>query len=222
VLAVAAAFAPLVAVGQAEFAILRFQGALIMPGWMTVNALNLWYLLTLGDGNWVYDGSLIHPDTASLIGFISSRRIGTALLTIWTAAVLWVQARSEITMKADSAQRQDARSGLQTYWRWSLAGALLYLGLFLWPTGAHERYNFGALILLLVARLDPSAPRRPLWGLFILLSILHILNLWWAAVPMPWMTLFAGSVPFGLVVSLGMLCAGAWGLYLLIQGRSVE
>ena len=114
------------------------------PGWLTVNALNVWYLLTAGRGNWAYNAPLVRPDTLPLVGGLSARAVGLLALAIWSASVLWLGWRARVRPQQPG---------------WPLAGALLYLGVFLFPTQAHERYAFAAVPLLAATVALSSAKR---------------------------------------------------------------
>jgi hypothetical protein len=132
---------------------------------------------------------------------------------------------------------------------WLLAGALLYLGVFLWPTQAHERYAFGAVVMLAgmvavglggrspdprpgVAEMGGGEKRGRMryhpggtagasvtWrdgALYAMITVVHTLNLLWAAPPMPWLaSRFAGQREIGLGVALVMLLLAWWGWWML-------
>ncbi|NDJ53605.1 MAG: hypothetical protein GYB68_11045, partial [Chloroflexi bacterium] len=151
---------PFVATGQAVYVGQRLIALIAGPGWPTINALNLWYILTNGAGNWVFNAPLLLPDNTLVLSTLSLRTIGTLLLTIWTVAVLIV------------LWRRDRRAA-------ALAAALLYIGVFLLPTQAHERYLFGALPLSIVA-VGLTAERPSLAAVALPLTLLHSLNLLWA------------------------------------------
>jgi len=199
--------APFALTGQAGLVLRRAVAVIASPGWLTVNALNGWYLLTGGAGNWAFNAPLTLSDTAPMLAGLSARTLGALMLAAWTAAVclLGWRARSE-----------------QGY---LLGGALLALGLFLWPTGSHERYALAALPLLAAANLPLSAG---CWGVrpgdealvYPLLTLLVTLNLVWAAPPFRWLEPFAGDRPIGLAISAGMLAAAGWGVWMLfVRGQ---
>ncbi len=194
-LAAAAGLLPFALIGQAGLVMQRSAALLTTPGWLTVNALNGWYLLTGGAGNWAFNAPLTAPDTADLLPGLPYRLAGALLLAGWTITV------------AALAWRRTDRAG------WLLAGALLQLGLFLWPTGAHERYALGALPLLAAAwaACPPDAGRR-FAGLLTLLTLGHTLNLLWAAPPHPALEPLAGGRAAGLILAVLLTTAGLWGL----------
>jgi hypothetical protein len=154
-----AALLPYALIGQAGLVLRRSIALIAGPSWLTVNALNLWYLVTGGAGNWRYDAPLPFTDADPLIAGVGARPIGLVLLALWVLGVCgW-------------AWRHRAEGG-----RWVLAAALLYVGVFFFPTQAHERYAFGAVVL------------GWLWGgsaggvgLPLALTALHTANLLWAA-----------------------------------------
>lgn len=95
---------------------------------------------------------------------------------------------------------------------WPLAGALLYLGVFFWPTQAHERYAFGAVVLLAgCVALSRLADRRSA-ALYAIITAAHTLNLLWAAPSLPWLNGFAGSTGVGLALAGIFALGGLWGM----------
>lgn len=229
---VAAALIPFFMTGQGVFLLHRMTALVSGPNWPTINALNLWYLLTGGAGNWEFNAPLTLPDTTALIAGLTYRQIGIALLIGWLAL---------IPILAQHAHRSDA---------WLLAGALTALGIFLLPTQAHERYSLAAVgfAAAYCAALRVSPPPRfrgrglgggvesgPLirispvidenslnnhvqppvflwksdvWYAIITGSI--VTNLIWAASPLPWLELaldgsvLAGGRGIGLVIAATM------------------
>jgi dolichyl-phosphate-mannose-protein mannosyltransferase len=200
VLAPILALGPYALTGQLAYVWARLTVLLNAPGWLTVNALNGWYLFTGGRGNWAFNAPLVQPDTAPLVGPLPARIAGSLVLGMWTLSVLLMTWRH-------------ARRRSESYDIWFLAGALLYAGVFLWPTKAHERYLFVALPLLAGA----WATGRPriaggiaaLYGAF---SLAQLLNLLWAAPFTPalegW---FAGNLYTGLLIAALGVTLGLWG-----------
>lgn len=173
----------------------------IMRGWLSINAHNLWFLGTAGAGNW--RGDLRSTDLAA--AGLTFRTLGRLLVLAWTAFVCGL---------AWSARRDRVV--------WFLAGALLYLGLFLLSTGVTERYMFGAVPLLAGAvavslrrnrAADPALARA-----FVMASIFHALNLIWAAPALdalnPW---FGGNAQTGTVIALGLVVTAAIATGLLLR-----
>ncbi|NDJ35959.1 MAG: hypothetical protein GYB64_14990, partial [Chloroflexi bacterium] len=120
------------------------------PGWLTVNAANLWYLATGGAGNWSAGAPLLLPDSTPLLAGLTPRLIGVGLLALWTGAALirwWLRGDAAFT------------------------AVLLVLGVFFLPPQAHERYAFGAVVFALISM-------RP--ALALAITVLHTLNLLWA------------------------------------------
>ena len=207
---------PFAATGQLELVWLRMIALIASPGWLTVNALNLWYLVTGGAGNWAYNAPLLWPDSTPLVAGLSARTIGLMALALWSAVVLALGWRAR-------------RGGLRM---WLLAGALLYLGVFWWPTQAHERYALGAVVLgggWLSLRAGQPHRRTTdlfvfpvLWhdaALYAMISMCHTLNLLWAAPFTPalegW---FANARGIGLAIAAATLLTAGWGLSKAIIG----
>lgn len=217
ILPIALVMGPFVVAGQGGLMLRRLVALVAGPGWLTVNALNAWYLVTGEAGNWAYQAPLLQPDTAPVLAGLSARTVGSAMLALWSLCVLWA---------AWKARRAVSDAG------WLLAGALLYLGIFLWPTQSHERYAFGAVALLAgmtaaALRSHHPPPGRDktqtgtgvLWqsaALYAMITLSHTLNLLWAAPPLPWLTgWFAGNVGAGLAIASASLAAALWGWWVL-------
>ncbi len=234
ILPVALAMGPFVTLGQGGLVLGRIAALVAGPGWLTVNALNAWYLVTGGAGNWAYQAPLTRPDSAPVLVGVSARALGSAALVLWSVGVLG---------SAWRVRREASGRG------WLLAGALLYLGVFLWPTQAHERYAFGAVVMLAgmvavglggrspdprpgVAEMGGGEKRGRMryhpggtvgasvaWrdgALYAMITAAHTLNLLWAAPPMPWLaSRFAGQREIGLGVALVMLLLAWWGWWML-------
>ena len=219
----ALALIPYAATGQAGLVARRLIALVEGPGWLTVNALNTWYLLTGGAGNWAYNVPLAHPDTAPLLAGVPARTAGAAALALWTAGVLWAGWRA----------RREASGAA-----WLLTGALLALGVFLWPTQAHERYAFGAVVLLagavavslpLQRQAGDDMPgsgftgpsgTKVVWqsaALYAMITGAHTLNLLWAAPFSPRLAWFAGGRIAGSLIALAMLGGALWGWAVLYR-----
>lgn len=162
---------PYAADGQAAFLAKRLVTVVSGASWPTVNALNGWYVFTLGKGNWVYNAPLLLPDNTPVVFGLSMRSIGLILLAAWLLAVLWLAFRRP---------RDGALSDHEAlFW----AGAMFILGVFLWTTQTHERWDFGAVVLLAMLAVTGWQPaaRRVSWvALYGLFTVLHLLNLVWA------------------------------------------
>jgi len=190
---------PFAATGQGELIALRLVALVGAPGWLTVNALNLWYLVTGGAGNWRFNSPLTMPDTNPILFGLSARLIGLILVTAWTIIALAGLWRRPL-------DRSLARTEIFT------AMAMLYLGVFFFPTQSHERYAFGAVVMLAGAlRMSQAGARRQLslLALYGLITLLHFGNLVWAA-PF-WSALdgwFAGSQPVGVFIAGGLAITG--------------
>jgi hypothetical protein len=201
-LPLAVCLGPFAATGQIDRVLARLVALISGPGWLTVNALNFWYLVTLGAGNWGYNKPLTLPDSAPVIAGVSAHTVGLILLGLWCAAVF-----AGVSLAYRREERGQNRFILHT-------AALLYLGVFLWPTQVHERYAFGAVVMLAgAAAFDRAAAETRPSSLYLYLTIsaLHTLNLIWAAPFVPslggW---FAGNVAVGIAIAAGLLGAAMW------------
>jgi hypothetical protein len=204
---VGAALAPFALSGQLKLVLQRSIALVASPGWLTVNALNVWYLLTGGRGNWAYNTHLSRPDTLTFVGGLSAREVGLLALAVWSASVLWLGWRARL---------HDRQAG------WLLAGALLYLGVFLFPTQAHERYAFPAVPLLAACvAVSSNKSTKVVWQhgvLYGMITVTHTLNLIWAAPFSPTLeTAFAGRVGSGAAIALLMCGLSIGGWYSLMQ-----
>jgi Gpi18-like mannosyltransferase len=149
---------------------------------LTMNAHNIWYLLTLGRGSFAARGGDPLYDTALLLGPLTGWHLGLLLLGAWSLYVLWALWRCE---------RPEAPGTL------FLAGSALVAGFYMLPAEVHERYLFPALTLL--APLLPE--RRAARWLYLGFSLTLFLNLLWVdpAVPLP---NYAEQLPWGLPIAL--------------------
>jgi Gpi18-like mannosyltransferase len=193
--------APYAATGQIGFVLARLVALVSGPGWLTVNALNFWYLVTLGSGNWGFNKPLTLPDSAPILAGISAHTVGLILLGAWSAAVIVLAIRACLT--SDTAPERLVLH----------SAALFYLGVFLWPTQAHERYAFGAMVMLAGAvvyeRIAGSRGRISLLQ-YAIVTLLHTLNLIWAAPFADWLAPVAGNLIIGLSISAAMLGVAMW------------
>jgi len=196
---------PFALTGRLPLLAARLGALRAAPGWWTVNAPNLWYLLSAGRANWAFNAPLIAPDTAPLVTGLSARTLGMLLLGLW----------SVITLAGAWRARGNPHA-------WLLAGSLLFLGLFLWPTQAHERYLFGALVLApgvpALAGNPASLRRGSLWALA--LGLGGALTLLWAAPALIGLPGPGGWLPGGLALAVLLLISGAAGMaWLWISGQ---
>ncbi|MBN1313554.1 MAG: hypothetical protein JXB30_19265 [Anaerolineae bacterium] len=216
---------PFVWLGQGELVARRLVAVIAGPNWLTINALNVWYLATGSAGNWAYNAPVAWPDTTPVAAGIPARMIGTVMLAVWVIGVLALawralsQASSSSFLSEGGDDKKSQRDEIAC-----LAGALLYLGMFLWPTQAHERYAFGAVVLLAGAaaadeicveghvRLSHSVL------LYMLMTVACMLNLIWAAPFAVWLEgWFAGESIIGMGIASAFVVAAAWGCYRLYQ-----
>lgn len=160
------ALGPYAASGQVSLVLGRLVALVASPGWLTVNALNVWYLGTGGAGSWQFSTPLTLPDTTIVAWGLSARRLGVLLLAAWSLGIL----------AGISRRNPDDRA------RWLAASALLAMGMFLFPTQSHERYLLPAVPLLALSiGADGTEVRWQAVAAFVIISVLHALNLAWAA-----------------------------------------
>ena len=199
-----AGLAPYALTGQIELVLLRLIALVSGPGWLTVNALNFWYLVTLGAGNWGFNQPLTWPDTAPIFLHVSAHSVGWILLAVWSVAVI---------IPATLHRRENgAGCGIILH-----TVALLYLGIFLWPTQAHERYAFGAVVMLAAsAAAVPSCWRSIV--LYLLATLAHGYNLVWSA---PFSAVIQDGFAYrrgtGVVGAVAILGIAVWGFWLLVK-----
>jgi Gpi18-like mannosyltransferase len=175
---------PFALIGQGRLVLARLVALIAAPGWLTINALNLWYLIGGQAANWGYQKALVWPDSDLLITGLSARTLGLILLLGWTLLVIVLQWR----------RGTDRGAGYR-------AAALLVMGAFFWPTQSHERYLFAALPLMAGAVAISSRG----WKLYLALIFVHSLNLMWAAPFSPWLDgWFAGQAGIGTILAGGI------------------
>jgi Gpi18-like mannosyltransferase len=199
---------PFVISGQGVLVVGRVVALVASPGWLTVNALNVWFLISGGRGNWGFNAPLVWADTSPLVAGVSARVVGMALLAGWMAFTVIGAWR--------------ARKGST----WLLAGVLVSLGMFLLPTQAHERYVLGAVGFGALYAAYSSGQDFRNWrgmGLYAMISTLVALNLWWASPPLPSMAGLSGTLPSGMIIAAGFVFVAGWGAWQLwklsIMGR---
>jgi dolichyl-phosphate-mannose-protein mannosyltransferase len=215
---------PFVLTDQFSIVSARLIALVSGPGWLTINALNFWYLVTGGSGNWGFNAPLLLPDTTSLLGPITYRSVGIIVLAAWMLTVLLLAYRA----------RSNPRN-------WLLAAALIAIGIFLWPTQAHERYALAAVSLIALSgqiaqsghRQQSSSINNLLFfllksdALYAMITITLTLNLLWAAPPVRWLDAAAGERGAGLIIAALMLLCALWGALLLAKsctctGRGIQ
>lgn len=191
-------FGPYLLMGQGRYLLNRLVAVKASAGWLTLNAHNPWYLLTAGAGNWAFNTPLVLPDTMPLVGVISARAVGVALLITWTLLAVVVTVRS-------------TRAG-----RWYWLVALLYAGVYLWPTGAHDRYLVGAVVFS-IAALAGMVRNRAGAAIAAAFTVLMTLSLLWSA---PFIDV-PGNVAgmSGMMLSAVMIGVGVWGVVWLALHR---
>jgi hypothetical protein len=152
--------------------------------YITVNAFNFWYAITLGQGN-------RRLDEQPLIGVFTYKQMGLALLaifTVWMCITMWRQADKP---------------------RLFLWAGTLFFAFFMLPTEIHERYLYPATVLIVLA----AAKEHRLLVIGLGLAITFSLNLLMLTEPLQiflWMlhptdvmsTLFASYVNVVLFLAL--------------------
>jgi len=198
-LILAACVGPFVLNGQGPILLKRLFSTLSTErGWITINALNFWYLIVGNSGNVDLSRyySPVISDTAVFLLGQSYRAIGQALTVVGILTVsivsIWKIPHRSIT-------------------GWMLTGALFYLSVFLFSTRMHERYSI-AVIPFLAAGLSAVTTGKAnwrsatLWGLLSVTSVLQTLNLLWS-LPLvnDWSTVLSGNQVYGMVISAGYI-----------------
>ena len=145
---------------------------------ITMNAYNLWYLLTLGRGTWnareMYDIS----DAQSLVLGLSYRQVGFVLIGIFTVIVLYY-----LLTRYDSGFLY-------------LASAAIAFVFFMLPTQIHERYMLPVFPFLTIVYSFYTRLRK----LYLILSVTFFINLVRVAPfsPEAWHILESESIAFSI------------------------
>ena len=150
---------------------------------LTMNAHNLWYLVTGGRGSFAARDSNPILNTEPLIGPLTGWQIGLILLAGWCLLVSWAVWRAgDLHFPVPALP---------------FGAAALVVGLYMLPAEAHERYLLPALALL--ALIVPG--ERIIRWLYGGLSATLWLNLVWVdpALPLPHV---AGQLRWGMPVAL--------------------
>jgi Glycosyltransferase family 87 len=146
---------PYVARGAARPVAASYHGAVGYYPFRTVEAYNLWYVLDRVDIRWRgMPAEEARADTRTLVGPVTHRDLGLALVALWTAFLL---------------------AGV---WRWPSDGGLVFaaafqfFAVFLLPTQMHQRYVLPAAVLAVLVA--PLSGRARL--LFAVLAVTAALN----------------------------------------------
>lgn len=156
--------------------------------YITVNAYNFWYAITLGQGN-------MRPDGQAFLSVLTYKQVGLALLgayTLWLCIIIW---------------RQIDHPRLFVW------AAALFLGFFMLPTEIHERYLYPAAILIVLA----TAQQRRLLVVGIGLALTLAFNLLAVTEPLPffggmihptsvWLTVFVALANVVLFLTVTFEC----------------
>jgi Gpi18-like mannosyltransferase len=159
---------PFILVGQLPVLIAQIRASAGRQLFLTMNAHNLWYLVTFGRGSFAAREANPILDTQPLLGPLTGWHIGLLLLLAWT---LFTVHRLLFTL------HHPLPAAL--FW----AAAAMIIGFYMLPAESHERYLFPAFALLV-----PLLPgRRPYQLIYILFTATFFLNLLWvdSAVPLP-------------------------------------
>jgi len=157
---------PLWASGAGQAIIDVYFGSVGIYPAMSMNAYNPWFIAHIRTreilGYWV-------EDSTAVLGPITLRHLGMALLASYVLLVVWTLARR---WRAPSAEPTPQARAYQQIGAFFAAGLLVF-GFFMLATEMHERYILPALapLALTAALLRPA--RLP----FVLLSITTLLNL---------------------------------------------
>lgn len=152
-LVLVAIFTPIALGGQISTLVARMSQPTRELNWISLSSHNLWYALTPRARDVLYAE---HRDEgAFLIGGVSFRDAGLALLAVGYAAIL---SRLYLRSRPDDL---------------FLAAGLAWLTLFILATRMHIRYIFPALALLLVA----GYRQRRAWGFYGLFAVTLLINL---------------------------------------------
>ena len=92
-LTLAAVLTPLAAAGQLRPLLAQLQASAGKQRFLTMNAHNLWYLVTAGRGSFAARAGTPLTDDIPLLGPFTGWQIGLALLAFWTLACCWLLTR---------------------------------------------------------------------------------------------------------------------------------
>ena len=157
---------PLWASGAGQAIIDVYFGSVGIYPAMSMNAYNPWFIAHIRTreilGYWV-------EDSTAVLGPITLRHLGMALLASYVALIVWTLSRR---WRAPSAEPTPPARAYQQIGAFFAAGLLVF-GFFMLATEMHERYILPALAPLALA----AALLRPARLPFVLLSVTTLLNL---------------------------------------------
>jgi hypothetical protein len=171
---------PWTLVGQLDELFRNVSASVGKKLFLTMNAHNLWYLISGGQGTYAAREQNPLLDTQQLLGPLTGGNIGLVLVGAWTLFVCWMLFRGNLK----------DRGGIY------LASAAMVAGFFMLPTEAHERYLYPVFLLLV-----PLLPAfKPIRWLYLIFSLTYTLNLLWVdpAIPLPG---FSENILWGVPVS---------------------
>jgi hypothetical protein len=179
---------PFILVGQLPTLIAQIQASAGRQQFLTMNAHNFWYLLTLGRGSFAAREANPILDTAPLLGPLTGWQIGLLLFLFHTLFTLY---RTQFIIK--ESPLSTVHFPLPTLF-WAAAG--MVIGFYMLPAEAHERYLFPVLALLV-----PLLPgRRPYQLLYLAFTATLFLNLLWVDSPIL-LPAFTQSLIWGIPIS---------------------
>lgn len=176
---------PFILAGQLPALIAQIRASTGTQLFLTMNAHNFWYLVTLGRGSFAARETNPILDNEPLLGPLTGWQIGLGLYFIWTLFICWRLVAASHQLKLSEKlfttySLPAVHCSLPTvYW----ASAAMIIGFYMLPAEAHERYLFPGLALLV-----PLLPGgRPYQLVYLLLTTTFLLNLLWvdAAIPLP-------------------------------------
>jgi Gpi18-like mannosyltransferase len=157
---------PFIVVGQLSALLAQIQASAGRQLFLTMNAHNFWYLVTLGRGSFAARFGDPVFDTEPMVGPLTGWEVGLVSFGVWVGYVCW---------RLWKACRQDAGA---PFWA---AGAMV-IGFYMLPAEAHERYLFPAFVFLTL--LLPLG--RRFWVVYLGFMVTFFLNLVWVDSAVAW------------------------------------
>lgn len=218
--------APFIVAGELKFFFDRMIWLVASENFLTINALNLWFLIGGPNANWVHEAPMLLSDAQPVLLGLTYRQVGLLLLSSWLLITLIFAWRSRHTPAI-----------------WMLAAGLTALGIFMFPTQTRERYSLAApafyaaasLLMLLPSFNGASAvtDNRQLKtddfphnsfislllnsnALYAMISLGITFNLMWAAPPHMWVLLVLATRSYGLLGAAWMVGCTVWAIIAFI------
>jgi len=184
---------------QADRVIDRVFKAVGEYPYLSMNAFNIWWLFSAGNGRWA-------PDTRSFLGLFSYRTLGTMALGIFFIFMLRYLFYREKDEKAVF-----------------FASALASFSFFMLPTEMHERYMIPAFVFMLLAAVNDPKLKKAYWTLSLTAFFNMLIVLFWAypknypMLPSFWQALHA-DILFSLVNTVLLI----YFLYILAKDIKIK